>query len=111
MMRKLTIALLAASLLAACSKPQPAPRPSCSHRARWPQGPMSIEQYENFPVASWLCPPPLRPTVAALYGYARTAADQADEGDAPAAERLGELRAYREALELALAGAADPLAR
>ncbi|MCX7660076.1 MAG: squalene synthase HpnC, partial [Caldimonas manganoxidans] len=26
-----------------------------------------VTHYENFPVASWLCPPRLRPAVAALY--------------------------------------------
>jgi squalene synthase HpnC len=72
---------------------------------------MSIEHYENFPVASWLCPPALRPTVAALYAYARTADDLADEGDVPPAERLRALRAYREALDLALADTPDAEAR
>ena len=57
---------------------------------------MSIEHYENFPVASWLCPPAIRPAVKAIYHFARTADDIADEGDAPAAARLallGELGA------------------
>ena len=54
-----------------------------------------IDQYENFPVASWLCPPPLRPPVAAIYGFARTADDLADEGTAPAARRLEDLAAFR----------------
>ncbi len=39
--------------------------------------------YENFPVASRLLPAPMRPHVAALYGYARLADDIADEGEAP----------------------------
>ena len=56
---------------------------------------MSVEHYENFPVASWLCPAPLRGTVAAIYWFARTADDIADEGDAPAAQRLADLSAYR----------------
>jgi squalene synthase HpnC len=50
---------------------------------------------ENFPVASWLCPARLRPAVAAIYHFARTADDIADEGDATAAERLADLAAYR----------------
>ena len=54
-----------------------------------------VEHYENFPVASWLCPPPLRPPIAAIYHYARTADDMADEGDAPAQQRLDDLAAYR----------------
>jgi phytoene synthase len=44
--------------------------------------------YENFPVASWLLPAPMRPHVAALYAFARTADDFADEGQRPAEERL-----------------------
>jgi phytoene synthase len=44
--------------------------------------------YENFPVASWLVPPRMRPHIAALYAFARTADDFADEGQRPAAERL-----------------------
>ena len=54
--------------------------------------------YENFPVASLLCPPRLRGAVVALYHFARTADDLADEGDAPAQERLEALSRYREQL-------------
>src|ERR1700712_2318963 len=56
---------------------------------------VSVDHYENFPVASVLCPPALRPAVAAIYHFARTADDIADEGDAMPAERLAELAAYR----------------
>lgn len=56
---------------------------------------MSIEHYENFPVASVLCPARLRPAVLAIYAFARTADDLADEGDPPPDERLSALRAYR----------------
>ncbi len=45
--------------------------------------------YENFPVASWLCPPRLRPPSRAIYGFARTADDIADEGDASAGRAAG----------------------
>ena len=51
--------------------------------------------YENFPVASWLCPPRLRAPIAAIYWFARTADDLADEGDADAPTRLADLAAYR----------------
>jgi squalene synthase HpnC len=44
--------------------------------------------YENFPVASWLVPARMRPHIAALYAFARTADDFADEGQRPPAERL-----------------------
>jgi phytoene synthase len=43
---------------------------------------------ENFPVASWLVPSSMRPHVAAVYAFARTADDFADEGHRPAEERL-----------------------
>ena len=65
---------------------------------------MSVEHYENFPVASWLCPPRLRPAVRAIYWFARTADDIADEGDAPAAARQALLAAYRDDLLKAAAG-------
>jgi squalene synthase HpnC len=62
--------------------------------------------YENFPVASWLCPPRLRPPIAAIYAFARTADDIADEGDAGAARRLEDLRAFGADLAAAARGAA-----
>jgi squalene synthase HpnC len=54
-----------------------------------------VDHYENFPVASLLCPAPLRPAIEAIYAFARTADDLADEGDASASERLAALDAYR----------------
>lgn len=59
-----------------------------------PAAPDAVTHYENFPVASWLCPPALRPAIASLYAFARTADDMADEGHASAAQRLADLRAY-----------------
>lgn len=56
------------------------------------------DHYENFPVASWLCPPALRGPIAAIYWYARTADDIADEGDAPAEQRLNDLAQFRDDL-------------
>ncbi|MFZ4289813.1 squalene synthase HpnC [Variovorax sp. HJSM1_2] len=64
----------------------------------------TVTHYENFPVASWLCPPALRPPVAAIYHFARTADDLADEGDATSAQRLDELNAYRTELARVAAG-------
>ncbi len=64
-------------------------------RAAWTITAVSIDHYENFPVASVLCPPALRPAVAAIYWFARTADDIADEGNADAASRLADLAAYR----------------
>jgi squalene synthase HpnC len=71
---------------------------------------MGVDHYENFPVASWLCPPPLRPAVVAIYRFARTADDIADEGTAPSAVRLADLAAYRADLD-AIAGGKPPSAR
>ena len=55
----------------------------------------SVNHYENFPVASLLCPPHLRAPIVAIYHFARTADDIADEGDAPAASRLNSLQSLR----------------
>jgi squalene synthase HpnC len=56
---------------------------------------VSVDHYENFPVASILCPPAMRPAIVAIYRYARTADDIADEGDESPAQRLADLAAYR----------------
>jgi squalene synthase HpnC len=63
-----------------------------------------VDHYENFPVASWLCPPALRPAIRAIYAFARTADDLADEGPATAADRLRDLVAYEADLHAAAAG-------
>jgi squalene synthase HpnC len=55
----------------------------------------NIDHYENFPVASWLCPPKLRPAVQAIYRFARTADDLADEGEHTASDRLTKLSHFR----------------
>ena len=49
----------------------PAPTRTASELAR--------EHYENFPVASRLLPAAMRPHIAAIYAFARTADDYADE--------------------------------
>jgi hydroxysqualene synthase len=56
------------------------------------------DHYENFPVASWLLPRPMRRHVAAVYAFARVADDFADEGDRPQGERLALLDAWRDRL-------------
>jgi squalene synthase HpnC len=68
---------------------------------------VGVGHYENFPVASWLCPPRLRAPIQAIYAFARTADDIADEGDAPAPQRLEELARYRSALSATVAGMSD----
>lgn len=64
----------------------------------WTMPAVGVEHYENFPVASILCPPHLREPIRCIYAFARTADDIADEGDAPADERLRQLALYRQAL-------------
>lgn len=59
---------------------------------------MPVEHYENFPVASWLLPARLREPIEAIYGFARSADDIADEGDLGDAERLAALERYLDAL-------------
>jgi squalene synthase HpnC len=66
---------------------------------------MSVGHYENFPVASVLLPARLRPAVAAIYWFARSADDFADEGEAPPAARLARLDAYRAELGCIAKGA------
>lgn len=59
---------------------------------------MPVDHYENFPVASWLLPRRLREPIGAIYAFARSADDIADEGELSAAERLRQLDAYRREL-------------
>ena len=68
---------------------------------------MAVDHYENFPVASWLLPKPLRPAVVAIYRFARSADDIADEGDALPAQRLDALEQYRIALTVLASGEQD----
>lgn len=67
--------------------------------------------YENFPVASILLPWRLRVSVRAIYAFARSADDLADEGDATAETRLVALAAYRAQLDRIADGATpdDPI--
>ncbi len=67
--------------------------------------------YENFPVASFILPGRLREPVRAIYGFARTADDIADEGELAPAERYARLEAMRAALEEIARGdtPADPV--
>ena len=72
---------------------------------------MPVDHYENFPVASILLPRKLVPAVEAIYAFARSADDLADEGEAAPAERLAALVRYEEALAAIGRGEAqsDPL--
>ena len=55
--------------------------------------------YENFPVASHALPAALRAPVAAVYAFARSADDFADEGELEVAERLALLTEYGRRLD------------
>jgi squalene synthase HpnC len=63
--------------------------------------------YENFPVASLFLPANLRPYVAAVYAFARTADDFADEGELTDAERLHALDDWQKKLDACYEGRAD----
>ncbi len=54
--------------------------------------------YENFPVASFLLPRWQRDPIAAIYAFARSGDDIADEGDASETERLQQLDEMSQAL-------------
>ncbi len=56
---------------------------------------MSVDHYENFPVASILLPRRLRRAVEIIYHFARQADDFADEGDITNEERLAKLDDFR----------------
>lgn len=58
----------------------------------------TVDHYENFPVASILLPKPLRAPIAAIYHFARTADDFADEGDRTPHQRIALLREYQDEL-------------
>jgi squalene synthase HpnC len=93
--------------------------PAARRRARYnpenssASAPLPVNHYENFPVASWLVPARLRPPIEAIYAFARSADDVADEGDFAPAERLARLDVFLRALDEIEAGArpAEPMFR
>ena len=60
---------------------------------------MSVNHYENFPVGSLVMPRRLRKPTHAVYTFARTADDLADEGNAEADERLSALDELKSELD------------
>lgn len=60
---------------------------------------MSVGHYENFPVASLALPHRLHRPVKAIYTFARSADDLADEGEASPESRLRSLDNYRRELD------------
>ncbi|ENX1404126.1 squalene synthase HpnC [Neisseria gonorrhoeae] len=72
---------------------------------------MSVGHYENFPVGSLVLPRRLRKPVHAVYAFARTADDMADEGSMPSEARLSGLEGLRRELGVLASGgrSAHPL--
>lgn len=68
---------------------------------------LARSHYENFPVASRLMPRESRRHIAAVYAFARTADDLADEGTRPAEERLEGLEEWSRKLALAAEGVGE----
>ena len=60
---------------------------------------LAASHYENFPVASRLLKPELRKAIAAIYAFARTADDFADEGDLHPVQRQEDLAQYHQQLQ------------
>lgn len=69
---------------------------------------LAQSHYENFPVASRLMPAKLRPHVAAIYAFARTADDFADEPGRDVTERLALLADWRRRLHSPGTGGREP---
>ena len=67
--------------------------------------------YENFPVASVLLPARMRPHIAAIYAFARTADDFADEPGRARGERLALIDGWEQQLQDAGRGVpgSDPI--
>src|SRR5215467_5899250 len=65
---------------------------------------LARSHYENFPVASRLLPLAMRPHIAAVYAFARTADDMADEGNGAPSERQARLDRWQHRLHAAVAG-------
>jgi len=63
-----------------------------------------VDHYENFPVASWLCPARLRAPIRAIYYFARAADDVADEGDDHTDQRLAKLAQLQDDLRRVATG-------
>src|SRR3990172_7104888 len=71
---------------------------------------IALEHYENFPVGSWLIPTEKKKYVHAIYAFARTADDFADEKVYREEERLQLLEDWENRLEGCLAGGSkDPV--
>ena len=69
---------------------------------------LARSHYENFPVASWLLPRRLPDPVAAIYAFARSADDIADEGNLSKPQRLERLAVMETMLQALHGTGASP---
>ncbi len=69
---------------------------------------MAKNHYENFPVASLILPAEMRPVVAVIYAFARSADDFADEGNFSNEERMRSLNSYLNRLKI-IADGGEPV--
>ena len=65
---------------------------------------IALEHYENFPVGSWLIPKEKRKYVHAIYAFARTADDFADEQRYREDERMQLLIDWEKRLDECISG-------
>lgn len=61
---------------------------------------MTVSHYENFPVGSLVLPRRLRKPIHAVYAFARTADDLADEGNVAEEKRLADLAGLEHELDI-----------
>jgi len=78
------------------ASPSISPNVAAAYRHCWQ---LATTHYENFTVGSWLLPRRLRQHIAAIYAFARTADDFADEGDLSRTERLARLTEWERHLD------------
>jgi squalene synthase HpnC len=60
---------------------------------------LARKHYENFPVGSLMIPKHYQPALHSIYAFARIADDIADEGIAPAVDRIGKLDDWQQQLD------------
>jgi squalene synthase HpnC len=77
----------------------PAPNPILLSEAYAHCANLTKAHYENFPVGSLLIPKQVRPHVHAIYAFARTADDIADEPGLSKPERLAQLKNWKDKLD------------
>ncbi len=86
----------------------PSSRPDALARAYAACEALARQHYENFPVASRLVPAAMRPHIAVIYAFARTADDFADEPGLATADRLQRLEDFRRRLRAGDGHRRDP---